>query len=218
MQSSFYYKIIIVLLSCSLIAILYLPGSFWDSEQVCTLQCRRHMQNIFFAEQLFYYANGAYTDSLQILLRAMTRDSSLKWLDDLLLKDTTSYDELVNFILLTEVTDKSGDAVDAFLSLRQTRHEYKNGNHNISLTDSIRHFRSLLIRDVQNSDRCPTVNNSYDIQCQSDDFTIKITCPIETRDIERIRNEFFRGYIGGLIIQNHGTIENNIANWQTSLY
>lgn len=62
---------------------------------------------------------------------------------------------------------------------------------------------------------CPTVGKPYDIKVQGETIIFAdIHCPITSEDSLKIENDFWKKKIGGMRLQNHGSIIKNEKNWE----
>jgi hypothetical protein len=62
---------------------------------------------------------------------------------------------------------------------------------------------------------CPTAERKYLIDVNNDTIPkmITISCPLDSTDIEQVENDFKRSFLGGLKIENHGSLDNGEKSW-----
>ncbi|MFQ5864696.1 MAG: hypothetical protein ACE5IW_05645 [bacterium] len=90
-----------------------------------------------------------------------------------------------------------------------------------SVTDNF-HLVLTVLEDVKGAGldslfQCPTVHKRYRL-VHVDTTTIKylnIYCPIDSNDIQMVRNDFMKSRVGGLRLANHGYIEKGDKSWET---
>jgi len=75
---------------------------------------------------------------------------------------------------------------------------------------------SMSLYTLNNLFTCPTSGKQYKIKANNDS-TIKfvdVFCPLDSTDQEELKKDFKRYRLGGLRIENHGSIENFEKSWQ----
>ena len=74
---------------------------------------------------------------------------------------------------------------------------------------------TIAFTTLDNLYNCPTVNREYIISANNDTIPkmIDIHCPLDSTDQEALNQDFKTSFLGGLKIENHGSLENGEKTW-----
>ncbi len=133
-SGSIILKLVIVLLSIILIAVIIIPGRIWDQENQEMNVAHSNMSSIYEAEKFYKKIKGTFTTDPAELLRVVRQDSSLQKLQDVVnnTRELTSlldaYSE-IPFIHSLRVINENMD---------QIREDLDNNRHNFRLYEDIK--------------------------------------------------------------------------------
>jgi len=215
-KGSIVYKTLIVILAVALIATILYPKKLWREEAEKTKQCRSNMEHILYAELLYIGEHQTYTDSLDSLVRFIKADTTGKRLEMFANIDSTLSSSIMNYL-------KSDTLAEVIIdSLLRYGHKYDIDTTEAMVLDSLRTYPkfakiidSLALYSLDHLFECPTVHKPYQITV-IDTSAIKhliIQCPIDSLDSLAVARDFKLSKLGGLVITNHGKIEDGERSW-----
>jgi len=216
-KGSIVYKLLIIVLAALLIGTIIYPKQLWDKEEKNTKSCRENMMHILYAQLVYLNENSTYTDTLQKAVDFINADTTGRRLRLFVNLDST---------LAFKIMDKmKGDEQAAAIIDTLKRFAYK---MNIDTTaalilDSLRSYPkysrfvdSMAVAAINTFNQCPTLQKPYKIAV-IDTSVIKqlvITCPIDSLDSLKVHSNFKLHRLGGLVISNHGKIDNGSPTWK----
>jgi len=101
-KGSIFLEILIVILIVALIATILYPSKIWKEEEQNTINCRKHMDQIFKAEMIFLKYHNNYTDSLDQLVSFFKEDTTKEVIRDYYLADTSLAVAMTDFLTRTD--------------------------------------------------------------------------------------------------------------------
>jgi len=94
-QGSIFLKILVVIATLILIAVILIPGQIWDNEEKIKAETLSDIESLYEAQRYYYNLNQEYTTEINTLLTTIHNDSSLKekkQIVDYTIKLTTAID------------------------------------------------------------------------------------------------------------------------------
>ncbi len=215
-KGSIVYKFLIVVLSAALVATILYPKKLWQEEEERTKQCRNNMEHILYSELVYIGDNQTYSDTLEKVVQFIKEDTTLRRLRLFTSIDSTLATSIFDYL-------KSDSLASSIIdSLARYGRRYDIDTTEAMILDSLHTFPnysriidSLALYSLDHMNECPTVHRPYIITV-IDTSAIKqliIECPIDSLDSLAVARNFKLSKLGGLVITNHGKIENGERSW-----
>lgn len=84
-RGSIFGKLLVVIFGAGLIFAIFYPKTLWDEVDEKTKLSRSRMQNIWTAETFYKSRHKTFTDTIEVLIEKVKKDSMFSWLQDSLL-------------------------------------------------------------------------------------------------------------------------------------
>ena len=240
-KGSIVLELLAVLLAVALIFSITYPNKLWKQEDKNVAQCRENLWHIYFAEITYLETHLAYNDTLSKVVDLIISDTTgsrlrrFAGLDSILggkiIKEFKKTNDMVT-ITVDSVFGQGPDSmitknvditVSALLdSLTRYTQAADLDTAEAFILDSLRTWPQYAARidsmatiALNNLYTCPTVGREYIITANNDTTPkmITIACPLDSTDQEKLHSDFMKSFLGGLRIENHGSIENGEKKW-----
>ncbi len=240
-KGSIVLELLAVLLAVALIFSLLYPAKLWKAEEESQELCRDNLWHIWYAEITYMEDNLAYNDTLEKVVDFIVSDSTMKKLHRFTNLDTILAGAIIkNFQGLTDtvsitvdsvfgegpdsvITNIVGIQVGALVdSMLVFADDADLDTTEAFILDSLRTWEayaamidSMAFKTLDQLYLCPTVGREYIVKANNDTTPkmIDIYCPIDSTDVERLKEDFKLSFLGALKIKNHGALEQGEKSW-----
>jgi hypothetical protein len=241
-KGSIVLELLAVVLAAALIFTLTYPAKLWKAEAKNQKECRENIQHVYYAEVTYLDNKLAYTDTLKNVVDFILSDTSgqaLKRfanLDSILGQEIIKTFKGVNDLVTITVDSVFGEGPDSMKTLTKSikvsalvdsmlsfAHAADLDTTEAFIIDSLRFWPSYSSKidamaemTLQHLFKCPTDKESYLITVNNDSTIkqISVACPVDSAYSLAVKKDFKLGFLGGLKIENHGSIDNGGVSWK----
>lgn len=217
-KGSIINKLIILVLAVALIATILYPKILWEKQNAETKKSRENMMHLYKAQLIYLFEKGIYTDTLDNVINLIKGDSTERLLFTYLKNDSILAHRL--FDELSQSSDTASAIID---SIRTWSIQTGVDTVEAWTIDSLmiypryrKFFRERTASLLDEIAKCPTTGKPYKVTVVDTSVikVVNIESPIDSTDILAVNADFVKHRLGGLVLQNHGKLENGEPSWK----